>query len=179
MEQKNIITRTRVEYYIHYIGPLKAAGERITRHMSTWVAYSKKDAQALLRRAARTFFDEGADADDFIIIQKLAEYQKERWRSRYWTAFKKEVRTNEAVTPILVFPYLVWITVALWTWIGVANGGITHVDSLLWWSLLFPVGFMLFIWGVGSLLFLSESTEDVHPVQEEVRMAERITLAKS
>lgn len=42
MEQKNIITRTRVEYYVHYIGPLKAAGERITRQMSTWVAYSKK-----------------------------------------------------------------------------------------------------------------------------------------
>lgn len=89
MEQKNIITRTRVEYYVHYIGPLKAAGERITRQMSTWVAYSKKDAQKLLWRAARTFFDEGADVDDFILIQKLREYQKQSWRSRYWAAVKK------------------------------------------------------------------------------------------
>lgn len=174
MEQKNIITRTRVEYYVHYIGPLKAAGERITRQMSTWVAYSKKDAQKLLWRAARTFFDEGADVDDFILIQKLGEYQKERWRSRYWAAVKKEVRTNEAAVPILTFPYLTWIAVALWTWIGVANGGITHVNSLLWWSLLFPVGFMLLIWGLGCYVKRSEWV----PVEKQQEKLSHVDMAK-
>lgn len=170
--------RTRIEYRLRYVGPYEHLAEKAEKHFARnpQVSFSKKASKKSLHRFA-WFFDDSASWEDFEIYQTVGYYSHETFLSRYWTAFKEQVRTNEVVAGILFLFGLTWVIALAVSGIMVLTGAESQIDSSIWWSLLIPAGFIALGWGVGSLMFM-EPTEDVRLVQEEARKAENFTLTK-
>lgn len=170
--------RTRIEYRMKYTGQDKQLAEKIAEHLARnpQVSFSRKEAEKKRWRFS-WFLDNTATWDDLDIYQTVGYYSHETFLSRYWTAFKEQVRENEIVSGLLFLFGLTWVIALAVSGFMVFSGAETQIDSSIWWSLLVPAGLISLGWGVGSLISM-QPTRDVRLVQEEARKAENLTLTK-